>query len=81
LKQEFPKFKSKLYAVAGDIGQPQLGISEQDQALLAREIDIVFHVAATVRFDEAIKTAIQMNVRGTREILNMCQNFPRLKVR
>ncbi|GBP61473.1 Fatty acyl-CoA reductase 2 [Eumeta japonica] len=33
------------------------------------EVDVIFHGAATVRFDDHIKKAVLTNVRGTREVL------------
>lgn len=42
------------------------------------QVDIIFHAAATVRFDEAIRLATLTNVRGTREALRLaraCKNL------
>lgn len=43
------------------------------------QVNIVFHVAATVRFDEKLKTAIAINVRATEEICLLAQKMPKLK--
>ena len=51
----YPKFKEKLVAIHGDLLEPNLGISEEDEKFLAENINIVFHSAATVRFDEPMK--------------------------
>ncbi len=51
----YPDYKNKLVAINGDLSEPNLGISEQDRTLLADNVNIVFHSAATVRFDEPIK--------------------------
>lgn len=48
-----------------------LGLSPEDTQLLINEVNIVYHVAATVKFDQALTDAIFMNVRGTREICNL----------
>ena len=42
----------RVAAVYGDLELPGLGISSEDVALLARDVEIVLHCAATVRFDE-----------------------------
>ena len=60
---------------------PELGISEQDIQTLVSEVSIVFHSAATVKFDEALKTSIEFNVLGTRRVINLCHKMPLLKVR
>lgn len=34
-------------------------------------MNVIFHVAATVRFDEKLKTAVAINVKGTMEMLKL----------
>lgn len=80
LKDEQPKFRHQIVAVAGDCSQPNLGMSSQDRAAIIREVSIVFHVAATVRFDEKLKLAVPINVRSTRDILTLCKEITNLKV-
>lgn len=48
-------YLSKLIAVEGDLLEPDLGISEKDRQELIQNVNIVFHSAATVRFDEPVK--------------------------
>lgn len=55
-------------------------MSSQDRATLIREVSIVFHVAATVRFDEKLKLAVPINVRSTRDVVNLCKEIMNLKV-
>ena len=55
VKQMYPDFKSKLVAIQGDLAEPELGISGQDKEILIKNVNIVFHSAATVRFDEPLK--------------------------
>ena len=50
-----PDYRSKLEAIEGDLLLPSMGISEEDEKKLIDKVDIVFHSAATVRFDEPIK--------------------------
>lgn len=40
---------------------------------------MVFHVAATVRFDEKLKQAVAINVRGPQEIITLCRQMTNLK--
>ncbi|KAJ8982208.1 hypothetical protein NQ317_013510 [Molorchus minor] len=63
----------------GDCERPNLGLGEEDRNILIKEVDIVFHVAATVRFDEKLKTAIRINVKATRDLLRLARQMPRLK--
>ena len=65
----------------GDVTLTGLGLSPSDLQLLADNVSIVFNLAATVRFDESIKDAVQMNVNGPRQMLKICRNMKQLKVR
>lgn len=40
----------------------------------------MFHLAATVRFDEKIKIATKINVYGVCAILDLAKRMPHLKV-
>ncbi|KAL6427481.1 hypothetical protein ACFW04_008770 [Cataglyphis niger] len=79
LRDEQPKFRHQIVAIAGDCSQPNLGMSSQDRATIIREVSIVFHVAATLRFDEKLKLAVPINVRSTRDVLNLCKEISNLK--
>ncbi|XP_046743275.1 putative fatty acyl-CoA reductase CG5065 [Diprion similis] len=68
----------KIYAIPGDVSQPELGISPEDRRLLQETVSVVFHVAATVRFDEPLRLAVAMNFEGTRAMLQLCQGMAHL---
>ena len=55
LKKEQPNFKEKFCPVNGDICQPDLGISQADRETLENNVHVVFHSAATIRFDEPLR--------------------------
>lgn len=42
-------------------------------------MSVIFHIAATVRFDEKITTSLAINVRGTRDLLNIAKQCKDLK--
>lgn len=44
--------------ISGDCSLQDLGISESDRKLLAENVSIVYHCAATVRFDETLKVIL-----------------------
>ncbi|CAB3257590.1 unnamed protein product [Arctia plantaginis] len=79
LRKENPDFIKKISIIEGDIGQPDLGISPEDRIKIANEVEIIFHGAATVRFDEPLKTAVEINVRGTREMFKLARGCGKLK--
>lgn len=63
------KFRHKIVPIEGDCSLPGLGISESDRRKLTENCEIIFHAAATVRFDEKLKLALAINVNGTKEIM------------
>lgn len=69
-----------MVAVAGDITMPGYGLSPSDLQLLIDNVSVVFNSAATVKFDEELKTAINMNVRGPKELLEICRKMKSLEV-
>lgn len=74
------KFRHKIVPIEGDCSLPGLGMSEFDRQKLIENCNIVFHAAATVRFDEKLKLALAINVNGTREIMTLAKQLQSLVV-
>lgn len=55
-----------------------LGIEDGDMQKLSN-CSVVFHCAASVRFDDQLKKAVLLNTRGTRELCLLAQRMPKLK--
>lgn len=72
---------NKVEAVPGDASLPQLGLTTKDREKITTEADMIFHCAATVRFDETLKKAVLLNVRGTKLVLEIAKECKNLKVR
>lgn len=51
LKRENNDAIGKIIPIKGDVSQINLGLSEEDQKMLKKEISIVFHSAASVRYN------------------------------
>jgi thioester reductase-like protein len=66
--------------VFGDITLPELGMSQADQKILTDSVSVVFHSAATVKFDETLKMAVGMNILGTKRIVQLCHKMLKLEV-
>ncbi|XP_014218670.1 fatty acyl-CoA reductase wat-like [Copidosoma floridanum] len=79
LKREQPRFTEHVVMVEGDTSQEDLGLSEKDRQVLVENTHVVFHGAATVRFDESLRRAIGINVRGTKLVLLFAKEMRRLK--
>ncbi|CAD7078551.1 unnamed protein product [Hermetia illucens] len=78
LKSEKPNALDKLVAIPGDLIEHDLGMSEESKKSMAN-VSLIFHVAATIRFDETLRRAILINVRGTREALNFAMQLRNLQ--
>lgn len=79
LRREQPAALSKLVAVAGDCSELGLGLAAQDRALLQERVSIVFHGAASVRFDDPFQKAVMLNTRGTRELVELSRGMKKLE--
>ncbi|XP_029177624.1 putative fatty acyl-CoA reductase CG5065 isoform X2 [Nylanderia fulva] len=78
IRSEFPGVLNKIYPVKGDVGLPDLGLQPEDRDMLIQRVNIVFHSAATVRFNESLKVAVNLNTRGTDRILDLCRRMTNL---
>lgn len=72
------EFDQKVTIIPGDVEQPQLGITPDYMEKL-KNVSIIIHSAATVRFDEPLRQAIKLNVGGTYEVLKLAEKFPNLQ--
>nr|CAD7258469.1 unnamed protein product [Timema shepardi] len=79
LKATSPNFHEKLVMVSGDISLPNLGLSTLDYEMLSQQVNIIFHLAATVKFDEKVNIAVPINIFGTMEIIKLCRKCVSLK--
>ncbi|KAI8512892.1 cyclin-dependent kinase inhibitor far1 [Branchiostoma belcheri] len=79
LRQLQPDFQSKLRPITSDLLEPDLGLSQSDEELLVSKVNIVFHSAAMVKFQEHLKYSLQMNVLATQRLLGLCQKMTSLE--
>jgi fatty acyl-CoA reductase len=71
---------NKVVLITGDCEQQGLGLSKEDRAVLVREVNIIFHSAATVRFDAKLWKAVAINILGTKDMLDLAREMLHLKV-
>ncbi|EEB16462.1 male sterility domain-containing protein, putative [Pediculus humanus corporis] len=79
IRKTHPETMSKLISVAGDITAPNLGLNSSDVKILTENVSIVFHSAATVKFDESLKESVAMNMNGTKSVVQLCQKMKNLE--
>ncbi|CAG9767734.1 unnamed protein product [Ceutorhynchus assimilis] len=74
------KVLSKLKCLNGDVSYPNLNLSDSDVLELEENVTTVFHMAANVRFDQPLKSAVLLNTGGTLNVLELVCRFKNLKV-
>lgn len=70
----------KIIAVGGDVGEEHLGLSSVDRLTLVEHVQVVFHSAATLDFEADLKSTVNINLLGTRRVVEFCQEIRNLKV-
>lgn len=78
LREEQPESLAKVVPIAGDVSELGLGISAADLSRLSN-VTVVYHSAASVRFDDPLRSAILMNTRGTHELIKLALQWKKLK--
>ncbi|XP_048269881.1 fatty acyl-CoA reductase 1 [Bombus terrestris] len=71
VKAKHPSALSRVYPMKGDVSLPDLGLSREDRNLLLEKVNIVFHVAATVKFNEPLHVAVNVNTKGTLRVIDL----------
>lgn len=75
-----PKSKDQLQAIfthpkvalyGGDLGAPQLGLSNEDPRRIFEEADVVVHVGADVSFMKTYRSLKLINVSSTKELVKL----------
>jgi thioester reductase-like protein len=64
-------FEARVIPICGDLGQANLGLTQEDWDFLANEIDTVFHNGATVNYLFNYDRMRDANVIGTNEVLRL----------
>lgn len=79
IKQSQPEVLQKVFAVKGDITMEGLGLSDEDEARLAEEVNVLFHAAATINFTEPMRVAVNMNMLGTKRMISLAKKMSHLE--
>lgn len=70
--------EQRIVVVEGDVTEKNLGLSEENLANVIKEVSVIFHSAATVKFDEPLKQSIAINISGTRNLVQVCRKIHHL---
>ncbi|XP_061394557.1 putative fatty acyl-CoA reductase CG8306 [Musca vetustissima] len=77
LRRDQPSVLDKIVPIVGECSEIGLGISQEDLNRL-KNVSIIFHEAAFVKFDNDLRSSILMNTRGTYELVKIAQTLKHL---
>ncbi|CAH1114013.1 unnamed protein product [Psylliodes chrysocephalus] len=80
IRKENSAALNKIIPIIGDIEKVNFGLSERDKAEIIENVTIIFHCAASIRFDDPIKKAVFANIRSAREITLLARQLKRIDV-
>ncbi|GMS91830.1 hypothetical protein PENTCL1PPCAC_14005, partial [Pristionchus entomophagus] len=78
VRADCPETLEKVVPVEGDITIDDMGLKEEDLQRVLEETSVVLHCAATVRFNDTLRNAIELNVKGVKRMIDMCKRMPKL---
>jgi thioester reductase-like protein len=71
-KSKYKSFlNSNIKVLIGDVSKVKFGLRNYDYDTLTRQIDLIYHAAASTRFQDPLPTQIISNVTGTKRILDL----------
>ena len=69
--------RDKVVVLGGDIGETNLGYSEEEAQQIADNIDIVINTAGNVTFNPTLESALRTNVVGTQNVIAFTRRMKR----
>ncbi|XP_076748801.1 putative fatty acyl-CoA reductase CG5065 [Xylocopa sonorina] len=78
VRKQKPHMLKRVAPLNGDVTEKNLGLTKEQLEMLFKDIDIVFHFAATLRLESELKDAIEMNTNGTKTVLELAKKMKKL---
>src|SRR4030095_2035854 len=69
--------RDKVVVLGGDIGDTNLGYSEEEAQRVADDIDVVINSAGNVTFNPTLESALRTNVVGTQNVIAFARRMKR----
>jgi long-chain acyl-CoA synthetase len=69
--------REKVVVVGGDIGEDNLGYTEDEARAIADDIDVVINSAGNVTFNPTLESALRTNVVGTQNVIAFTNRMKR----
>lgn len=80
LAKQQPDYLQRIQLIDGNTRDLDVGLSNESQAELCENVEIIVHAAADVRFDSTLMELCLVNLRGTRELLRLAERCKKLKM-
>ncbi|XP_014467647.1 PREDICTED: putative fatty acyl-CoA reductase CG5065 [Dinoponera quadriceps] len=80
IRQEKSHMMKKIVPLNGDVTMRNLGLTDEQRQKLINEVHIVFHFAATLRMEAKLKDSAELNLFGTRRVLDLVKEIKNLQV-
>jgi alcohol-forming fatty acyl-CoA reductase len=68
----------KIFPVWGEITVPDFGLSDEQLSKVVNSTQIMFHLAASLKLEATLKPNIQMNLTGTKYVLDLANKMRNL---
>ncbi|HVF54642.1 MAG TPA: AMP-binding protein [Pyrinomonadaceae bacterium] len=69
--------RDKVRIVGGDIGEANLGFTEEEAQEIAEDIDVLINSAGNVTFNPTLESALRTNVVGTQNVIAFAKRMKR----
>lgn len=76
--KEKPEMFNKIIPVFGDITSVRLGLNDEQYQRVISSSNIVFHMAASLKLEATLKPNVEMNLTGTKHVIDVCKQMPNL---
>lgn len=78
-KENGAKLLNKLQPIVGDITQSNYNLTLHDINVLNQNVNVIFHCAASVKFNDSVQDAVLLNTCATQQLLEMAKQMKGLK--
>ncbi len=69
--------RDKVVVLGGDIGETNLGYTEEQAQAIADDIDVILNSAGNVTFNPTLESALRTNVVGTQNVIAFAKRMKR----
>lgn len=79
INEKTDKVFSKIIPVIGDVSEQNLGICDEDRQAIIDNVHIVIHSAASLDFNQPLRTTVNINLLGTRYVMQLCEQITNIQ--